>query len=678
MSTEQSYEPELVDQTRQQIRGLVSEIEGLARAQVSPEEFYEGFLHRVVAALAAIGGAIWTVDEEGRLALSAQINLAETRLHENQDDQQKHGKLLRKFLTVGQGGLVQPRYTSTEEEGSNPTENLLVLGILKSDQEVRGLVEVFQRTGGRPAVERGYLRFVMQMCDLAEDYLKTRQLRLYTDRQAIWTQLEQFTRSAHSSLEPRATAYTLANEGRRLIDCDRVSLAIKHGRSCRIEAVSGQETFDKRSNTVTLLGRLASVVVKAGEPLWFTGDTRDLAPQVEEAVEAYVDESHSKTIVVLPLAKPHDEADDEAEHTHHKPEYVGALIVEQINTDGVPAAMRRRIDVVAEHGSTALSNSLEHNSLFLMPVWRTLGKSRVLVHARTLPKTIAVIVLVLGVLLSLFFIPARFQLHGKGALQPVMKRDVFAGTEGTVTALLVKNGDEVKTGQPLVKMRSTDLESRHTQLLGDIAQLHSKIDSVQRYLHDKDVTTEQRYKLNGDQSEAESSLRGKEQELTVLEDKEKRLTVTSPIDGKVIGWKLEEILSNGRPIEKGQLLMTVADPNQDWELEINMPEDRMGHIRRAQREQHKDDLDVSYILATDPGRTLHGTLKEIHGAAEVSGEEGNTVLVRVKIDKSDLEPKDVEKGAGVSAKIDCGQRSLGYSWFHDVIEFIQTKILFRW
>ena len=92
--------------------------------------------------------------------------------------------------------MVQPRYASTEEEGSNPTDNLLVLGILKSDQEVRGLVEVFQRTGGRPAVERGYLRFVMQMCDLAEDYLKTRQLRLYTDRQAIWTQLEQFTRSA--------------------------------------------------------------------------------------------------------------------------------------------------------------------------------------------------------------------------------------------------------------------------------------------------------------------------------------------------------------------------------------------------------------------------------------------------------------------------------------------------
>ncbi len=78
MSTESSYQPEMVDQTRQQIRGLVQEIENLARTEVTPEEFYEGFLHRVIAALAAIGGAVWTLDEEGRLSLSAQINLAET------------------------------------------------------------------------------------------------------------------------------------------------------------------------------------------------------------------------------------------------------------------------------------------------------------------------------------------------------------------------------------------------------------------------------------------------------------------------------------------------------------------------------------------------------------------------------------------------------------------------
>ncbi len=637
MSTEQSYEPELVDQTRQQIRGLVREIEGLARAEVSPEEFYEGFLHRVVAALAAIGGAVWTLDEEGRLALSSQVNLAETRLHESQEDQQRHGKLLRKVLASGEGSVIQPRFTSPDDDSANPTDSLLVLAILKSDQEVRGLVEIFQRTGGRPAVERGYLRFLLQMCELAEDYLKTRQLRLYTDRQAIWTQLEHFTRLAHSSLDPRATAYTLSNEGRRLIECDRVSVAVRKGNHCRIEAVSGQETFDKRSNTVTLLGKLASVVVKAGEPLWYTGDTRNLAPQVEEAVEAYVDDSHSKTVVVLPLARPH-EVEEDGQELHHKPHYLGALIIEQINTDGIPSAMRRRIDVVAEHGSTALSNSLEHNSLFLMPLWRTLGKSKWIVSARTLPKTIAIAVVVLGALMSLFLVPAEFQLHGKGTLEPIEKRDVFAGVDGTVTDVFVKHGDEVKAGQELLKLRNTDFDVKMEELIGQKAANDTTIANLEDARGQEGLAADQLSRIMGDLLVARAKQVNQKRELELLEEKKQRLIVRSPIDGKVLTWQMELQRLMNRPVERGQRVMQVADPTKQWQLEVRMPEDRMGHIKKAQK-QLGEELNVDYILASDPGHTLHGKVAEVEEAAHVEGEEGNTVLVRVAINRDDLPPE---------------------------------------
>ena len=49
----------------------------------------------------------------------------------------------------------------------------------------------------------------------------------------------------------RETAYTIVNEGRRLIGCDRVSVAIKRGRTCKVEAISGQDTIESRSNVVT-------------------------------------------------------------------------------------------------------------------------------------------------------------------------------------------------------------------------------------------------------------------------------------------------------------------------------------------------------------------------------------------------------------------------------------------
>jgi hypothetical protein len=682
MSTEQSYQPEAVDQTRQQIRGLVREIETLARSEVTPEEFYEGFLHRIVAALAAIGGAVWTFDDEGHLSLSAHLNLGETGLVEKPEDQQRHGKLLRKILDGGQDAIVQPQYVSPEDDVANPTDLLLVCGILKSDQEVRGLVEVFQRTGSRAAVQRGYLQFVKQMCEVAEDFLKTRQLRLYTDRQAIWTQLEQFTRVAHSSLDPRAAAYSIANEGRRLIESDRVSVAVKTGRRCYVEAVSGQETFDKRSNTVALLGKLATIVVKAGEPLWYLGDTRDLAPQIEEAVEAYVDESHSKNIVVLPLAKPRDE-EDIKQHPNRKPEYIGALIIEQINTDGISAAMRRRIDVVSDHGSVALTNALEHHSLFLMPVWRTIGKSKVLVSARMLPKTIAVAVLVVAAVLSLFFIPANFELHGRGTLEPVVQRDVFSSEEGTITEVLVEHGQHVTVGQPLVKMDSTQIDSEIIDVNSKINETLEKLssDTLRVSIDAGSGLTEeqerQNIEIHGRIKANEALLPGLKQRRDLLTAKKERLTVTSPIDGIIVTWKPQERLKS-RPVGKGEALLHIADTNQDWELEVRMPEDRMGHIRRAQKDLGKKDLDVSYVLKADANRTLLGKVKSIEEIAEVVPEEGNTVKVLVTIDKNDLTEDVMRTDAEVSAKINCGRRSLGYCWFHDVFEFIQTKILFRW
>ena len=106
-----------------------------------------------------------------------------------------------------------------------------MLAPLRTELEVVGVVEVLQRSDTGPAIQRGYLRFLLDMCELASDFLKSRQLRHFSDRQVLWSRLEDFTRAVHASLEPLETAYTIANEGRRLIECDRVSVAIRKGAS---------------------------------------------------------------------------------------------------------------------------------------------------------------------------------------------------------------------------------------------------------------------------------------------------------------------------------------------------------------------------------------------------------------------------------------------------------------
>ncbi len=683
MSTDQVINPELIEQTKQQIRGLVGEIAQLARQDIGAAEFYSEFLNRVVTALAAVGGAVWTVADGGGLQLEYQVNLRETRLGENEDDTARHGRLLHKVLRSGEGALAAP-YSGAGDDADdkvgNPTSMLLVLGPVQIEGEPKGLVEVFQRPSADIRTQRGYLKFLTQMCELMGDFLRSRQLRQYSDRQTLWNQLENFTRAAHTSLDPSVAAFTIVNEARRLVGCDRVSVAIRKGNKCRIEAISGQDVMDRRSNTVVLLGELATAVVAAGEPIWYSGDTSDMAPQVEEALQSYVDESHAKNVAVLPLVRPDPTAKDE---DAPPPTPIGALIVEQIEDSRPRDGMVQRVNVVCEHSSTALGNALEHNSLFLLPVWRSLGKARWVLAARTLPKTILATAAVVGAILALCVVPASFRIQGKGKLQPVVRRDVSASVEGTVVMVFVKHGDMVKKGQVLAELQNTDLDVKITEVEGTLSQVNEDLSSILRRLIEvkKAAKSDPRQSSAADEAElASKESEAKEKQLSlqaqlkILLSKRDRLKITSPIDGQVTTWDVANLLE-GRTVQPGQVLMSVSDPNGDWELEVLVPEEHMGYIARAQKTLGHNDLEASYILENDPSARHEGKIGDIHLAAEVRGEEGNTVLVHVAIDKHDL--KELNQGAGVRARIDCGKRAVGFVWFHDLIEFLHSRILFR-
>ena len=176
-------DPDSIGRTKQQIRTLVREIARISRSDLSPKEFHAEFLSRVVASLAAIGGAVWTVEEQGRLTLRYQINLQETKLRDSEEDQIRHGRLLQKIMEGGESMLIPPRSGAGDDtEAGNPTDFLLVLGPLKTELEVIGVIEIFQRPDAGPATQKGYLRFLEQMCDLAGDFFKSRQLRRFDDQ----------------------------------------------------------------------------------------------------------------------------------------------------------------------------------------------------------------------------------------------------------------------------------------------------------------------------------------------------------------------------------------------------------------------------------------------------------------------------------------------------------------
>lgn len=685
MATGQSQvSSETIEKTKQQIRGLVGEVAQICKSDMSPEEFHAAFLQRVVQALAAVGGAVWTLGEGKKPELAYQINLSPNLLETGSDDALKHHRLLDYIVASNQPQLVPPLSGAGDERmGGNPTRQLLVIHPLGHDDQVEGLIEIFQRPNSPPATQRGYLQFLRQMCEMAAEWFKNRRLKQFSDRHSLWAQADSFSRAAHESLDVRETCYTIVNEGRRLLGCDRVSIALKHGSKCTIEAVSGQDTLDNRSNVVTLLGALATRVVATGEPLWYFGSTEDMPPQIENAVEEYVDQSYTKSLAVLPIRKPKSPdaaagttvgTDDNAKQG----ELIGAIIVEQIESEIPREVLMPRLDLVYEHSSRALTNSIDHNSLFLMPVWKTLGKAGWVVQARQLPKTITISAIVLVTLIAMAVIPYDFDMRSRGTLQPVDKVDVFVPQRAVVTEVLVDNGDTIKAGQVLLKMRSDDLPLQMAEVEGQLLAAQEELSALRDRLNNssRQIPEQERARDQAQFARVLVQVESLRERLALLVERDKQLVVTSPIAGRVITWDTKKALQN-RPVEVGQLLMTIAAEGSKYELELYMPEKRVNHIVKYRDEVKLDDpskdLDVDFILMTDPGTYHHGTVTQIEPVAETHEEHGQIVRIKVRTDDSLVSPYP---GATVTADVHCGKAPLGWALLHEAWEWVEANVMF--
>src|SRR5438445_10851280 len=107
------------------------------------------------------------------------------------------------------------------------------------DKQVAGVLEIWQDPARNMESQRGILQFLTRMTELATNYTRNHRLRQMVGQQHLWTQLEAFSRQAHGTLNPTEVAYITANEGRRLVECDRVSVAQRIGQRVTVAAISG-------------------------------------------------------------------------------------------------------------------------------------------------------------------------------------------------------------------------------------------------------------------------------------------------------------------------------------------------------------------------------------------------------------------------------------------------------
>lgn len=663
-SPEGEMDAQLVQEARNEIRNLVQEITALAQADIPLAQFYDGLLSRVVNALAAQGGAIWTV-KEGQLELSYRINFESTGLDAN--NQSRHQGLLNRVIETGQPVAAPPRSGVPEiTTAGNPTDLLMLISPIQIGDDTVGLLEVMQRPGAGPTTQRGYLRFLAQMCDLAGSFLRNRRLRQFSERDTLWRKLESFLDEIHKSLDLKSTAYAIANEGRLLVGCDRLSVTVARGNQYELVAVSGLDNLDRRTEQARLLAQLVQIALKPGEAFWHDRNSREHPPQVEGPLSHYVDRSHTKALAILPLREPANE------------QMIGAIVLESMTDDDWSESAHNRAKTVVRYASPGIAHAIQYNRMLFVPLARPLGEVAQKLFGKFKYRTIAAAICIVAVVAAFVLVPAPFEISAKGKLQPSERQEIFAPENGTITRVPVRHGDRVRQGDVLAELSSTEIEVELTELLGRQNVAQQQLETFQRTLLENSrggkakLSVADENRIAGEILQLRQTLAGIDDELKLIRQKQARLTIRAERDGEVVTWQVEQQLLR-RPVTQGQSLMTVVNPDGDWELELLLPERRLVHIDRA-GEGSEQPLSVTFMLSSQPGVEYEGQIIEVERTAQVLGEEGNVVLVRVALESDRL--PSLRSDTTVTGKIHCGSRSLGYVWFCDLFESIQTHVLF--
>ncbi|MDA1051937.1 MAG: HlyD family efflux transporter periplasmic adaptor subunit [Planctomycetota bacterium] len=651
------------DEAWSEIETLVDETAKLARMPMSSHEFHSELVKRLVQATNAHSAAVWCRDKNERFSIEAQIESPHD-VHGNASLLATRSQNVVEVARTRQTAALSPHQSDVKLR--NPTDDALVLQPAGVDEQIVAVVETFHGDVASPNEARNTEQVVSVFTDLVAEFHRNCQLRELRHRDAAWSELEQFADQVHRSLDLKRTAFAIANEAARVTGCDRVMVFRGREEGCRTLAISGLDTFDRRSTQIRAAERLAKAVASIDEPLWHAGELQALPSQLELRLQSHLDSSHVRSLAVVPLGKTRDSnARDSA----------GVLLFERFEDVSWGDSQRRRIEFVCRQGAIALQNANELAGLPLIGASRLVQRCLSLFALRHLPKTAAVLCLLAAAIAALVLVPADFEIQGEGRLMPTSYRHMFAPADGVIEEIYVDHAELVTAGAPLLKLRRADLDYDEARLIGEMLTNQKRLKSVSSWiLNHKSASASSAAELDeltSEEARLEILLNSLREQQAILARERADLAIASPIDGEVLTWGIEDVLSL-RPVVRGERLLSVADPNGPWQIELQVADHDIEYVLAARRELK--ELKVNFILTSHAGEGYSGTVEEIAIATELDEHDQLTVLVRVAVDRDQL--PDLRPGARVVANVHCGRRSIGYVWLRELFEVIKMRLLF--
>ncbi|MBN1852457.1 MAG: biotin/lipoyl-binding protein [Pirellulales bacterium] len=639
----------------------------MAEARLPANEFYPVLLERTVFAISALGGEIWLAGAGDALHRVYQSYTDAYR----EPNPQTIGIVeasLREVLGSGQGKIFEPR--------NRRAPSIIACPII-TDGQPWGALAFFVAPDVPQAAQHGFLRFGLAVADLACHYqhqtARDRLIAMASSR----SRYDNYCIAAYGAWSLRDVAFHVVNEGRLLLDCDRLSLAIFRGRRSRVMAVSGVAEIGRGNEQIIRLQRLVDAVAKLGQPFFYTDDSRNLAPQVEQAIAHYLDESTARSIAIIPLIVANPDSLNQSAVGRNSPsrQYrpVGALIVEQFTLRPIHD-MTEPLLSMSRHAAIAVDRALRiHQVPLLAPLLWRMGSARRF-GAGWLTKWIWGIAGILVLCAAFSFIRTDFNITVRGELRPINERHVFAPADGIVTDLLIEHGQEVKSGDILLTLRSTEIDFESAKIRGELLTAQQRLVTIQagrlQALSTDERTDREINQLSADELTLRKRISNLNEAYRILERQQEQLHIHSPIPGTVLTWNVAQKL-NARPVRCGQILLSVGNLDGPWMLRLRVPDDLIGHIQTA-IDRDGSPLDVSFVMATSPRKSYQARTRQIGIATQVDRPNDEPVVF-LTADFDREEVRELRPGASVVAKVHCGRASYLYVWLHGFYEELSRR-----
>lgn len=604
---------------------------------------WDDFLGMVSTVTRAAGVALWEAQEGESPRLVAQHQLGSRPLDELQAGWPGHLETLQAVCTTQQ---VRTLAASFEQVDQTQALQLLFLPVSLVGER-RHVLELFVPPRHELSVEQ------MQ--------LAVQQLVAWASPGSVAADAEPAARFAtwlgqiHRHLELTATAFDIVNETRVWSGWDRVSLLLHEGRGCRLLAISGVDVPDPRSSTVRSLEELGRKLRGQREVLLSTEQAS------AEQVQSYQSHVAAEQVLVLPLVRGGEKAVQK-----QASELLGFVICDRF--PGSTSTVRPQGELVL--ASQQMAQAVQHALDYEQARGGLVARVRRSLLSRRFAKTALSLGMLVALLLFLCWTPAELRITGVGYLQPVQQQDVFAAVNGLIAELHVEPAATVLQGAPLVRLRSPELEFEINRIEGELQTVRQQIGDLEKLRTDPRRLSELR------QSPAELATRGEElktleegmkRQLLLLQQQQAELTLQSPLSGEVVTWRLAELLSSNRPVQRTDRLMTIANLDGPWQAELHLDYRDIGPVLEGFAAER---LRVSFVTADAPEVPRAAVATKLSPVVTTDAVTGTTLKLEAEVDRASI--PEVRPGTSILYRIDCGQAPLGYVWFRRAIDRVRT------